>query len=201
MKILANNLDYTRSDAPIFSKAPKLTVNLGSTYNSIVWYVQEYSVAREFLIEKAISGNEYQVVHKTLADDDPLKIYYFTDEIINENEVAYYRVRQINEDESEVFSAEVKIGNREIQEFNLSQNYPNPFNPITSIYVEVIIPADFEVNVYDLVGNNVSKLHDGFLAEGMHTFEFDGSKLPSGIYFYEVISPKAQIVKKMILAK
>jgi Secretion system C-terminal sorting domain len=201
LEIIAKNLDYVKSDAPIFSKVPKLTVNIGSSYNSIVWYVQEFSVAKEFNIERAISDGNFEVVYTALADDDPLKIYYFTDELINESDVAYYRVKQINEDGSEVFSAEVKIGHKSAQEFNLSQNYPNPFNPITSIYVEVIIPTEFKVKVYDLVGNTVGELFEGFLAEGTHTFEFDGSNLPSGIYFYEVISPKSQFVKKMILAK
>ena len=107
----------------------------------------------------------------------------------------------MNKDGSVVYSPEIKIGNREIQEFKLSQNYPNPFNPITSIYVEVIIPSEFVINVYNLVGNNVAKLFKGYLSEGLHTFEFDGSNLPSGIYFYEIISPNAQSVKKMILAK
>ena len=201
LKISGTNLQYIRSDAPLFSKAPKLTVNIGSSYNSIVWYVQEFEVAEEFEIERSISGGEFIKVHTAFADDDPLKIYYFTDEQINEYEVAYYRVKQINRDGSQVYSAEVKIGNREIEEFKLGQNYPNPFNPITSIYVEVIIPSDIEVNVYDLVGNTVAKLYDGYLSEGLHTFEFDGSSLPSGIYFYEVISPSSQVVKKMILAK
>ena len=201
LQILNQQLVYKKSDAPIFSKAPKLTVNIGTSYNSFVWYVQEYSFAKEFLIEKAIGGKEYETVFTTLAEDDPLKIYYFTDELLNANEVAYYRVKQINLDGSSVYSMEAKVGNKEIKEFTLSQNYPNPFNPFTNIYVDVIFPAEFKVKVYDLVGNIVGDLHNGYLAEGMHTFKFDGSKLPSGIYFYEVISPQAQSVKKMILAK
>ena len=175
LEINSSNLELVKSNAPIFSKSPKLTVNIGSSYNSIVWYVQEYSVAKEFVIERALGEGEFEEVHKTLADNDPLKIYYFTDELFGENEVTYYRVRQINADEAEVYSAEVKIGNREVKEFNLQQNYPNPFNPLTSIYVEVIFPTDFKVNVYDLVGNKVALLHDGFLAEGVHTFQFDGT--------------------------
>jgi len=201
LEVSSEELNYVQSDAPLFSKAPKLTVNIGSSYNSIVWYVQEYSVAEEFEIERSISGGGFESVYSALADDDPLKIYYFTDELINEHDVAYYRVKQINLDGSEVYSAEVKIGHKEIQEFKLSQNYPNPFNPITSIYVEVIIPTDYKINIYDLVGNTVAVLFDGSLPEGMHTFEFDGSNMPSGIYFYEVLSPKSQSVKKMILAK
>lgn len=201
LQLFNQQLVFKKSDAPIFSKAPKLTVNIGSSYNSFVWYVQEYSLAKEFEIERAIGGREYETVFTTYADDDPLKIYYFTDELLNANEVAYYRVKQLNKDGSSVYSMEVKVGNQGVKEFNLGQNYPNPFNPLTNIYVDVIVPAEFKVKVYDLVGNIVGDLHDGFLAEGMHTFGFDGSKLPSGIYFYEVISPQGQSVKKMILAK
>ena len=201
LQIYNQQLVFKKSDAPIFSKAPKLTVSIGNSYNSFVWYVQEYSFAKEFEIERAIDGRGYETVYTTFADDDPLKIYYFTDELLNANEAAYYRVKQINKDGSSVYSMEVKVGNKGVKEFNLSQNYPNPFNPLTNIYVDVIVPAEFKVKVYDLVGNIVGDLHDGYLAEGMHTFEFDGSKLPSGIYFYEVISPQGQTVKKMILAK
>jgi len=197
----SQNVKLKKSDAPIFSKAPKLTVTIGSAYNSIVWYVQEYSLAKEFILEKAINDKEYQTVYETEADDDPLKIYNYADEVVNMNEVAYYRVRQINKDNSEVTSAQVKIGKKEAEEFILDQNYPNPFNPKTNIYVDVVIPTEIEVNIYDLVGNKVEQLYDGFLSQGLHTFPFDGSNLPSGIYFFEVKSPNSQVVKKMILAK
>jgi hypothetical protein len=195
------NVNYKNSDAPIFSKAPQLTVNVGSSYNSIVWYVQEYKVAKEFILERALGDGKFIEVFKMQAEYDPLKIYNYTDEVIAEADVAFYRVKQINDDGSYVFSAEVKIGHKEIHEFNLGQNYPNPFNPITNLYVEVIITSEFDINVYDLVGNNVKKVFKGVLPEGLHTFEFDGASLPSGIYFYEVMSPHSQIVKKMILAK
>ncbi len=200
-KIKYNNIHYKKSDAPIFSKAPKLTVTIGSSYNSIIWYVQEYSMAKEFVLEKASNGEEFREVYITEADDDPLKIYTYIDEVVNEDEVSYYRVKQINKDNSIVVSAEIKIGNKEVTDFKVRQNYPNPFNPLTNIYVDVINTTEIKVNVYDLVGNKVEKLYDGVLPQGLHTFPFDGSNLPSGIYFFEVVSPNAQIIKKMILAK
>ncbi|MCB0745984.1 MAG: T9SS type A sorting domain-containing protein [Ignavibacteriae bacterium] len=195
------DLEFEKSTAPIFSRAPKLTVNIGSSYNSIVWYVQEYYVAKEFILEKSTNNNSFQNIYKTFADDDPLKIYYYTDDLVTSNEVAFYRLKQVNKDGSSVYSAEIKIGNKSVEEFKLKQNYPNPFNPITSIYVDVAVGSELEVNVYDLVGNSIAQLYKGYLPEGLHTFEFNGSSLPSGIYFYEAISPKAHVVKKMILAK
>lgn len=201
ISIKYQNTDFTKSTAPIFSRAPKLTVTIGSSYNSIVWYVQEFYAAKEFVLEKSTNNNSFEKVFQTFADDDPLKIYYYTDNMTPENEVAYYRLKQINKDGSEVYSAEVKIGHKNTEEFILKQNYPNPFNPITSIYVDVITAEHYEINVYDLVGNTVAQLHKGYLGEGLHTFEFNAANLPSGIYFYEVISPKSHAVKKMILAK
>ncbi len=201
ISIKSQNNDFVKSTAPIFSRAPKLTVTIGASYNSIVWYVQEFYAAKEFVLEKSTNSSSFEKVFKTYAEDDPLKIYYYTDDVLPENEIAYYRLKQINKDGSEVYSAEVKIGNKNTEEFILKQNYPNPFNPITSIYVDVITAENYEINVYDLVGNMVAQLHKGYLSEGLHTFEFNASNLPSGIYFYEVISPKSHAVKKMILAK
>jgi len=83
----------------------------------------------------------------------------------------------------------------------VGQNYPNPFNPSTSFSVEMLETADAVINVYDLVGKTIKTLHEGTLAKGTHTFSFDGSSLPSGIYFYEVKTPSSSIIKKMILTK
>jgi len=195
------NIEYTKSDAPIFSKAPKLTVTIGSTYNSIIWYVQEFGKAKKFILEKALNEEHFKKVYQVDAEDDPLKIYTFIDEILNNDEVSYYRVKQINKDGTEVMSAEVKIGKKNPAEFKVRQNYPNPFNPLTNIYVDVLTTTQIKVNVYDLVGNKIEQLYNGILPQGFHTFPFNGSNLPSGIYFFEVVSPHAQIIKKMILAK
>ncbi|MBK8945581.1 MAG: T9SS type A sorting domain-containing protein [Ignavibacteriae bacterium] len=195
------DIELKKSSAPIFSRAPKLTVTMGSSYNSIIWYVQEFYAAKEFILEKSTNNSSFRNIFKTFADDDPLKIYYFTDDLLGENDIAFYRLKQINKDNTEVYSGEVKIGNKKIEEFKLNQNYPNPFNPNTKIFVDVIIPSEFEINVFDLVGNRVAHLHKGYLTEGLHSFEFNGVNLPSGIYFYEILSPHSHAVKKMILAK
>lgn len=200
-KINAENVNFITSSAPIFSRAPKLTITIGSAYNSIIWYVQEYSLAKEFILEKALDRDPFIPVYRVAAEDDPLSIYNFTDEIIKDNEVAFYRVRQINKDNSEATSAEIKIGNKKIEEFRLEQNYPNPFNPITSIYLNVFVAEEYQINIYDIVGNKVSHIHSGYLPEGMHSFEFNAKNLPSGIYLCEVSSAKSKVIKKMILAK
>ncbi len=85
--------------------------------------------------------------------------------------------------------------------FNLYQNYPNPFNPTTQI--EYYLPKDQKVciTVYDILGNEVKTLIDGFQSAGNHSLLFNGSELASGLYFYRIVAGNFIQVKKMVLLK
>jgi len=79
----------------------------------------------------------------------------------------------------------------QIYSFNLEQNYPNPFNPSTKI--RFTVPRDVrgerqEVSliVYDVLGNEVVTLINQEKPAGEYELEFDGSGLPSGIYYYQL---------------
>ena len=43
-------------------------------------------------------------------------------------------------------------------------------------------PARARLAVYNLLGERVALLVDGWLPAGSHTFRFDGEGLPSGVY-------------------
>ena len=190
-----------KSDAPIFSRAPELSVKIYEKFFSIDWMSKDVIHAKEFILEKSADGTYFKIIFKTDAEDDPKKIYFYSDEKDPADEIVYYRLRQINKDESEVYSAPIKIGQGLKEIFSLDQNYPNPFNPITQISVEMFESAEVEIYVYDIVGNKIEKLHSGNLSQGIHSFTFNGEDLPSGIYFYEIKSSLSTLVRKMILAK
>ncbi len=99
-------------------------------------------------------------------------------------------------------------------EYELYQNYPNPFNPITKI--KFSIPTvetghapslHTKLDVYDILGEQVSTLIDDQKSPGTYEVEFDASNLPSGIYFYklDVYSNSGTThfsdTKKMVLIK
>ncbi|MBS1515444.1 MAG: T9SS type A sorting domain-containing protein [Bacteroidetes bacterium] len=86
--------------------------------------------------------------------------------------------------------------------FNLAQNYPNPFNPTTLINFTIPKTANVTLKVYDMKGELVTALIDGILTtEGNYSYEFDGSKLASGMYFYKIEAGQYSETKKMILVK
>lgn len=88
-----------------------------------------------------------------------------------------------------------------VHDFRLRQNYPNPFNPSTTIEFDILATEHVVLSVYDLDGRKVTTLIDEKLSPGTHEAIFNGRKLASGIYFYELLAGKTKIVKKMALAK
>ena len=95
--------------------------------------------------------------------------------------------------------------------FILHQNYPNPFNPSTKIRFEIPAHLSFpnastgnpyvSLKIYDITGREINTLVNEQLQPGIYEVTFDGSNLPSGIYFYCLISDKFSVTKKMILLK
>ena len=86
-------------------------------------------------------------------------------------------------------------------EYNLSQNFPNPFNPSTSIKYVIDNSNLVTLKVYDILGREVATLVDEEKQFGEFEVEFDGSGLPSGIYFYRLVVGKFTITKKMVMIK
>jgi photosystem II stability/assembly factor-like uncharacterized protein len=86
-------------------------------------------------------------------------------------------------------------------DFELKQNYPNPFNPSTSIQFSVQSSRYVSLKVYDVTGSEVATLVNNELPAGIYKYDFDGSKLSSGIYFYELKSGDFIDIKKMMLLK
>lgn len=85
--------------------------------------------------------------------------------------------------------------------YNLSQNYPNPFNPVTNIKFGLPKAGFVNMTVYDVNGQAVSQVVNGYYGAGNYTVDFDASKLSSGIYFYTLKSNDFAETKKMILVK
>jgi LruC domain-containing protein/uncharacterized repeat protein (TIGR01451 family) len=83
----------------------------------------------------------------------------------------------------------------------LSQNYPNPFNPTTKISFSLPKGEFATVKIFDMSGKEVAQLVNGEMKAGTHEYQFDGSKLSSGIYFYRINTASFTDTKRMILVK
>ncbi len=85
--------------------------------------------------------------------------------------------------------------------FELSQNYPNPFNPSTKISFTVAEPGNVKLSVYNVLGQQVAELVNGYMSAGSFVANFDASSLSSGMYIYTLESGAVKITRKMSLLK
>ena len=102
------------------------------------------------------------------------------------------------------------------EKFSLHQNYPNPFNPITKINFHIPLSRSLSppggrvtgfagrgvlLEVFDVDGRLIKTLFEGSLQPGTYSIDFNGSSLPSGVYFYILISGEYRETRKMVLIK
>jgi hypothetical protein len=87
------------------------------------------------------------------------------------------------------------------QGYSLAQNYPNPFNPTTAIQFTLPKAAQVRLTVYNVLGQEVATLVNGNLTAGIHSVNFDGSRLASGVYLYKIAAGDFVSTRKMVLLK
>ncbi|OYV84512.1 MAG: hypothetical protein B7Z63_06815 [Ignavibacteriae bacterium 37-53-5] len=92
-------------------------------------------------------------------------------------------------------------GSRVPETLELSQNYPNPFNPSTIISYGIPKSGFVELKVFDVAGRSIATLVSGHQSPGHYEIRFDGSKLPSGVYFLRIEAGGLSQTRKMILMK
>jgi hypothetical protein len=92
------------------------------------------------------------------------------------------------------------------RQYSLSQNYPNPFNPVTTINYQLPAQSHVTLKIFDVLGREVATLVDGMEEPGYKTVPFSvgangNSPLPSGVYYYRLMSNNYTDVKKMLIIK
>jgi photosystem II stability/assembly factor-like uncharacterized protein len=76
-------------------------------------------------------------------------------------------------------------------ETKIIKNYPNPFNAKTTIRYQISEPEDvnIRIEIFDILGRNIKTFFEGkHKSYGYYEVEFDGTGLPSGIYFGRVVT-------------
>jgi hypothetical protein len=142
--------------------------------------------------------------------------YRFADPLTVQ-QTLFYRLKQIDLDgtihysEPTTVNVSTSTAFSEPAYFTLSQNYPNPFNPSTRIRFAVSTTGYASIHISDVLGQTVATLYNS-VAEGgkEYSIQFDGmnasgSSLPSGVYFYRLVTAGAkvapQLIKRMTLLR
>ena len=86
-------------------------------------------------------------------------------------------------------------------EFALNAAYPNPFNPVTNLNLALIDNGLVTMNVYNVSGQIVDVLVNGYLDAGYHNITWNAANVSSGVYFVKVISGTNISTQKLMLLK
>ncbi len=95
----------------------------------------------------------------------------------------------------------VIAGSTAAGDYRLDQNYPNPFNPSTAITFELPKAGHVRITVFDAMGREVDEIVNERLDKGVYETKFNGSNLPSGVYYYRLASAGFSDTRKMLLIK
>jgi len=93
------------------------------------------------------------------------------------------------------------------QKFELLQNYPNPFNPVTKIRFHIPLSRGVSagrgvlLKIYDVLGKEIAVLVNENLKPGIYEIDWNAENLPSGVYFYSLITNEFTRTKKMVVVK
>ncbi|CAL2083540.1 Por secretion system C-terminal sorting domain-containing protein [Tenacibaculum sp. 190524A02b] len=87
----------------------------------------------------------------------------------------------------------------------LAQNKPNPMVNHTEITFTLPKDAHAELHIYNMVGQNLGRLHSGKFTKGKHAFNWngvvEGKKLPEGTYVYDLNVEGKRLYRKLVIIK
>jgi len=109
------------------------------------------------------------------------------------NQNAYWAARKYDSDGNVIYTIDNLRNTEEVDQINkinkdeiTIDNYPNPFNPSTTISYRLPSQGYVSIKVYDMLGQEIVALVNEQQNKGIHTTNFDGTNLSSGIYFYKM---------------
>ena len=132
-------------------------------------------------------------------------VYNFTDSTVTAGEYSY-RLKQIDFNGKSTILQSITITLKAPVQFVLEQNYPNPFNPETQIRFSLPQRAFVTLKIYNSLGQIVNTLISENRGSGTYTVTWKGvnefgTRVPSGIYFYELRAGNFHKIRKMLFMR
>jgi hypothetical protein len=85
--------------------------------------------------------------------------------------------------------------------YKLKPCYPNPFNPAATLTFTLPKAGDVSLIVYNISGEEVARLADGWHTAGVYRTRFDAGNLSSGVYIARLTAGYYQFTQRMLLLK
>lgn len=165
-----------------------------------IWIVLEGEATPSLHAE----AKEMQMKHRFDGKNTSVLIYDMGDNsVLEDGSILHlggeHKVKSIEAGSSDGWVMKINFGTGPAV-WSLSQNYPNPFNPATTIKFSLKETADWELVVYNILGQQVTNF-SGHNEAGPRAVVWDASRNASGVYFYRLRAGSFEATKKMVLLK
>jgi hypothetical protein len=206
----------TNGDAPNISTPGALNYSQGALpveLSSFSASIYRNSIKLNWRTETEVNNYGFEVERKSVngnwdkidfvngcGNSNSPKDYSYTDNNVKIGKYSY-RLKQVDNDGTFEYSNIIEITFKNVEEYNLAQNYPNPFNPNTNISFVLPEAGNVKLTIYNLLGQAIKTLVNGFKESGLHNLSFDARDLNSGIYLYKLEANGYTQTRKMTLVK
>ncbi len=208
---LSNNSDAAQTHILIPVELSSFTANETANGVLLQWITQSESEVMGYNVYRSENyAGPYVRLNPTIipaaGNSQTEKRYQFTDKTGKEGKDYYYRLGDINLEGKITMHDPVNLSGEIVFSYNLEQNYPNPFNIKTTIRFELRQADEVNLSIYNMKGQLVRTLVNGFRDAGVHEKTWDGKNnigeiVPSGNYIYSLRAQNFEHVQKMILVK
>jgi hypothetical protein len=206
ISVTATTLGYWGVDDIVMDATAPVELSSFTVQNNIDEVDLNWSTATEinnygFDVERKLQNTDWMKIGfvQGHGNSNSSKSYSFVDKSPAGGK-SQYRLKQIDHDGTFKYYNPVDV-TVNISAFKLGQNYPNPFNPTTVISYSIPEKIFVKLTVFDVLGRVVSELVNSQQESGVYNVTLNGSKLNSGIYFYQFQAGNYSQVKKLLLLK
>jgi len=166
----------------------------------ISWKTDHESNNKGFEIQRSNNGSDWYAINfiDGTGESTVTKNYNYTDKALAPG-TYFYRLRQVDFDNKNTFSAIVSATVSGKGTVSLFQNYPNPFSGTTSIRFDLPKTQHARLTLVDLAGREVRVLTDRVSEAGSHIITLNGENLGKQTYLVRLQTENGVLTRKIVV--
>lgn len=176
-------------------------VPVDNKYVQLKWTTETEINNHGFMVERSTDGKEFATIGFVPGNGNTTETqnYIYNDKNVEQKRRYYYRLKQIDFDESFEYSKIVTVDlNSDAQTIRIGEFIPNPASAIAKVDVLSINDTEAEFEFKNTAGQTARKgsVH---LKKGNNDCSFDVHDLPSGNYLVSVTTENKIFTRKLII--
>lgn len=212
---LSFQIDIIDGNSGLYVQVFAFTASYQNNAVILAWQTETETNNAGFMIDRSTDGKNWQRIasFQTHTELQPKGMfsayndYTFSDQTAEPGKTYNYRLSDTSTTGIVTVHAVVIINTPKLMEKRVQlQVYPNPFNPQTTIYYTIKDHSSVKVEIYDLLGQHVSTLYDGYQESGSYQFYWNGRfenglQAPSGNYFVRLQTSNQYFIQKILIMR